>query len=321
ELIARIPLDEYRVFAQFRIERFLLPVTLITPTSSSLAQQVDHVFSDLRNHDITTAYYLLSENKSKTVADVVEEAAQGIIIEGTALDKTHEAEWLAQQLRNVKHFGASIDFIEEVYILPDIPSEIRRSTYACIIYSTQLPKEALNLCLFNSQSCESIFRNTRALSGAYSTTVNFTVYDFLRRAQKLTILNDIKSKELVETEKQLKFPVHHKHKHDNQFLSLQNLSDVESLDVEQTIRNSYEFAVKLIELLNISKVLKKYNVFKLDELGEFIGHHLRTKSKLADNSKMDNDNSSKIDSEFDLGDDNEDNKDEPSRTKNTRAGC
>ncbi|CAF0906486.1 unnamed protein product [Didymodactylos carnosus] len=245
ELIARIPLDEYRVFAQFRRERFLLPVTLITPTSSSLAQQVDHVFSDLRNHDITTAYYLLSENKSKTVADVVEEAAQGIIIEGTALDKTHEAEWLAQQLRNVKHFGASIDFIEEVYILPDIPSEIRWSTYACIIYST----------------------------------------------------------------------------HDNQFLSLQNLSDVESLDVEQTIRNSYEFAVKLIELLNISKVLKKYNVFKLDELGEFIGHHLRTKSKLADNSKMDNDNSSKIDSEFDLGDDNEDNKDEPSRTKNTRAGC
>ncbi|CAF1510942.1 unnamed protein product, partial [Didymodactylos carnosus] len=154
-----------------------------------------------------------------------------------------------------------------------------------LVQQQQLPREALNLYLCNSQSCESIFRNIRALSGAYSTIVNFTVYDFLRRAQKLTILNDIKSKELVETEKQLKFPVHHKHKYDNQFLSLQNLSDVESLDVQQTIRNSHELAVKLIEQLNISKVLKKHNVFKLDELSEFIGHYLRTKSKLADNSK------------------------------------
>ncbi|CAF0847771.1 unnamed protein product [Didymodactylos carnosus] len=97
----------------------------------------------------------------------------------------------------------------------------------------------------------------------------------------------------------------------NPLLSLQNLSNIETLNVEQTIRNSYELADKLIEQLNTSNVLKKHDVFELDELSGNIGHHLKTKSKLADNSKMDNDNSSAIDSEFDLGDDNDDDDDEP----------
>ncbi|CAF4450904.1 unnamed protein product, partial [Rotaria socialis] len=38
--------------------------------------------------------------------------------------------------------------------------------------------------------------NTRALSGIYSAIVNFTVHNFLRRAQRLSLLNDIKCKQL-----------------------------------------------------------------------------------------------------------------------------
>ncbi|CAF4498189.1 unnamed protein product [Rotaria socialis] len=38
--------------------------------------------------------------------------------------------------------------------------------------------------------------NTRALSGIYSAIVNFTAHNFLRRAQRLSLLNDIKCKQL-----------------------------------------------------------------------------------------------------------------------------
>ncbi|CAF4368509.1 unnamed protein product [Rotaria sp. Silwood2] len=49
------------------------------------------------------------KNKRKTVSDVVEEAAQGITIEGTKLGKPCEAEWLAEQLRAVKYFGNMVE--------------------------------------------------------------------------------------------------------------------------------------------------------------------------------------------------------------------
>jgi hypothetical protein len=61
-----------------------------------------------------------------------------------------------------------------------------------LVKQKKLPKEALNIYLFNSQSCESMFRNARSLSGTYSTIINFTVADFLNRSQKISILNRIK---------------------------------------------------------------------------------------------------------------------------------
>ena len=60
-----------------------------------------------------------------------------------------------------------------------------------LVQQKQLPKESLHIFLFNSQSCEGMFRNARSLSGAYSTIVNFTTHDFLRRATKLSLLNQI----------------------------------------------------------------------------------------------------------------------------------
>ncbi|CAF4542676.1 unnamed protein product, partial [Rotaria sp. Silwood2] len=56
-----------------------------------------------------------------------------------------------------------------------------------------LPKQALiNIHLFNSQGCESFFRDARSLSGSFSTMVNFTIRNFIRRSQKLSILNQFK---------------------------------------------------------------------------------------------------------------------------------
>ncbi|CAF1559695.1 unnamed protein product, partial [Didymodactylos carnosus] len=99
-----------------------------------------------------------------------------------------------------------------------------------LVKQNKLPKEVLSIYSFNSQSCESIFRNTRSLSGAYSTIINFTVHDFLRRAKKLLILNQIKCSEQSNDNGHLLFPVHHKHKKDNDLLTLQIDDDVEQLE-------------------------------------------------------------------------------------------
>ncbi len=62
-----------------------------------------------------------------------------------------------------------------------------------LVKQKYLPKQALNsVHLFNSQVCESLFRDARVLTGTFSSKVNFTVKNFLRRSQKLAILNQLK---------------------------------------------------------------------------------------------------------------------------------
>ena len=57
-----------------------------------------------------------------------------------------------------------------------------------------LPVESLQVFLFISQPYESTFRSARSMSGSFSSIVNFSTTQFLRRAQKLLVLNRIKSK-------------------------------------------------------------------------------------------------------------------------------
>jgi hypothetical protein len=168
-----------------------------------------------------------------------------------------------------------------------------------LVKQKKLPKESLNIYLFNSQSCEAMFRNARSLSGAYSTIVNFTTHDFLRRAAKLSLLNQIKCNELTnQSGGRILFPVHHKHKKDNDLFTIQNLDDVDYIDVEQTILESYDAAVKLIEKFGITILLEKHQIYKLDQLSKFIFNELKSKSKVSDNStrtmndENDDDNSS-----------------------------
>ncbi|CAF1557101.1 unnamed protein product [Adineta ricciae] len=56
-----------------------------------------------------------------------------------------------------------------------------------------LPEEALNISLFNSQICEQTFRAARSMSGPFSSVVNFSIYEFLHRVEKLAALQAIKS--------------------------------------------------------------------------------------------------------------------------------
>ncbi|CAF1561868.1 unnamed protein product, partial [Rotaria sp. Silwood1] len=127
-----------------------------------------------------------------------------------------------------------------------------------LVKQKQLPPQALNIPIFNSQACESIFRNTRALSGIYSTIVNFTVHDFLRRAQRLSLLNDIKCKQLHSgSVDKLVFPVHYKHRVERQSSFTHSQLEIDEIDIERVITDAYHHAVDMLEGLDILNLLEK----------------------------------------------------------------
>ncbi|CAF4591946.1 unnamed protein product, partial [Rotaria sp. Silwood2] len=120
--IKRVHFGKDRSNIHPREERFLLSVTLATSTCSSQQLQNENELVWLRTYGyITSAYWELElKDKNKTIADVVEEAADGIIKEGSAIGKLHEAQWISQQLVAVKDFGSNT----KVDSIKNFPSNI-----------------------------------------------------------------------------------------------------------------------------------------------------------------------------------------------------
>jgi len=181
-----------------------------------------------------------------------------------------------------------------------------------LVQQKQLPPQVLHIHTFSSQACESIFRNTRALSGIYSTIVNFTVHDFLRRAQRLSLLNDIKFKQLNdESVNNLVFPVHYKHRHDRQSLFTQSQAEIDQIDVERIIIEAYDEAVDMLSGLEILNLLKDKRILGLKLLSEYVFKQLNSNSKMYDYSSqlinMDHE-------EFEIADDDDDDDDDNDET-------
>jgi hypothetical protein len=120
--IKRVQLDKDRSHIHPREERFLLPVTLAMSTDPSEHSHNGNELDCLQKYGyITGTYWRLElQNTDKTIGDVVEEAADGIITEGSVIGKIHEAQWLSQQLMNVKDFGSNI----KANSIKSFPSEI-----------------------------------------------------------------------------------------------------------------------------------------------------------------------------------------------------
>ena len=192
-----------------------------------------------------------------------------------------------------------------------------------LVKQRHLPKEALNIFLFNSQSCESLFRNTRSLSGTYSSITNFSVLDFLRRSQKISLLNGIKCDQLSEEDniERLSFPAHHKHKRDSQLSSVQHFDDIDKLDIEKTISDAFDQALELTDRLGISELLSEHLLFDLHSLSKSVFQRMESGSKMYDRSTAeavnDSDEFSLDEEEYETVDENDDtdnvlvNEDEP----------
>ena len=63
-----------------------------------------------------------------------------------------------------------------------------------LVRQNELPRSALAIWKYSSQPCESIFRLTRSMSGSFSSVVNFTTDQFLKRASKLSVLNELENR-------------------------------------------------------------------------------------------------------------------------------
>ncbi|CAF2146013.1 unnamed protein product [Rotaria magnacalcarata] len=174
-----------------------------------------------------------------------------------------------------------------------------------LVKQKHLPKQALvNIHLFSSQPCESVFRDARSLSGSFSTMVNFTVNNFIRRAQKLSILNEIKYN---QSKNHLSFPVHHKHKQNDPLIYTDRLDEIDQLNVEQIILDAYDQAINIVKNSNMLEILNQNNITNLKNLSDFVFDCLRKSSKMYGYSSQTTiDNNEELESDDDGDDEDED---------------
>lgn len=135
----------------------------------------------------------------------------------------------------------------------------------------QIPNDILSIERFNSQSCENIFRSARAMSGVSSNVVNFTVADFLRRADKINAVQSIQTQyESPTSEISIRFPKHHKHAKDaNRRVTSFANSPVGRQDIEEIVKMAFNTAYHLIKLVIDEKKFQKTNCHTLEGLSKF----------------------------------------------------
>lgn len=158
------------------------------------------------------------------------------------------------------------------------------------VIQQKLPIDVLNTYLFSSQPCENVFRIARSLSGAYSSMTNFTVDAFIRRCEKISVINSMKSGHDANNRYRLKFPQHHKSSsrtNESLMRPMDKLHLTES-DVEKIIDSAFKKAQQNAKLVHISKTLSEYNVYSLPELSRFMKDRLSaTVSNVTDYTKCD----------------------------------
>ncbi|CAF1330411.1 unnamed protein product [Adineta steineri] len=128
------------------------------------------------------------------------------------------------------------------------------------------------------------------MSGTFSSNVIFTIAQFLRRAGKLSILQDIeRHHEHDESGCSLELPKHHKRRH-KKVASLNNHSQdfTDNLiqnTVQNTIFRAFDDAYKMLSVLDIDKTLKESHKSTLNEISTFVRVQIERKSHTTDYSE------------------------------------
>lgn len=147
-----------------------------------------------------------------------------------------------------------------------------------LVKQGDLPKRTLrDIHLYNSQPCESMFRDARSMSGSFSTMINFTVNNFIQRSRKLSILNQFK---YDRTNSDLCFPIYQKYKSADSSSPSYDSYDIERLDVEQIIRRAYDQAIEMVRPTGMLDVLKQKNLINFNDLNNFILNDLKKNSTM-----------------------------------------
>ena len=186
-----------------------------------------------------------------------------------------------------------------------------------LVIDGKLPIEALNTYLFTSQPCENMFRIARSLSGPYSSVTNFSVKSFLKRCEKITIINSLKTPEAQNEKYRLHFPQHHKseknaHGYATPVAGQQSLTYD---DLERIIGDAFASAKNYVELVKMEATLIRKNLYSLSDLSRYVKVRLsKSSSTLVDHIRDDGTVIEDYDSDAtnDTDDDNEENDDEDS---------
>ncbi|CAF3331070.1 unnamed protein product [Rotaria socialis] len=175
-----------------------------------------------------------------------------------------------------------------------------------LVIKKKLPIDALNTFGFNSQICENTFRIARSLSGSFSSITNFSVKSFMKRCEKISVVNSIKSHGSQMGQYSFQFPQHHKNDKETYDYSINNITELNltEYDIEKIISRAFESAKKYIAMVNMTQLLKNKNIDSLPELSQFIRTILsKGSSKIVDYTEDDDSNYDSDDDEFEDNDD------------------
>ncbi|CAF1583154.1 unnamed protein product, partial [Adineta steineri] len=149
----------------------------------------------------------------------------------------------------------SVD-IQDVFDLIELESKVEHNLIKCDVdpkdlINNKLPIDALNTFTFNSQICENTFRIARSLSGTFSSNTNFSVKSFLKRCEKISIINSIKNRGGQIGDYQFYFPQHHKNHKDTINYSIGHVNELNLTenDIEIIIKNAFEAAQKYVAMI------------------------------------------------------------------------
>jgi hypothetical protein len=179
-----------------------------------------------------------------------------------------------------------------------------------LIEQNILPESAADsVHLFSSQPCENIFRDTRSLSRVYSTRINFTMRQFLKRINKLNALTELKHFESINEYDKIIFPIHHKIKQVIvQTGSNTNNKDINfnTDDVETIILKAYQVAQQMAIYVGMSVDLIKNNLFSLQQSSKLAKELLKSNSLTESEILIIDDKNSDSEDDSDEDDDEED---------------
>ncbi|CAF3378113.1 unnamed protein product, partial [Rotaria sp. Silwood2] len=150
-----------------------------------------------------------------------------------------------------------------------------------LVSSGYLPVYALNVHLFSSQPCEATFRSARSLNGAFSSITNFSMFEFMSKIEKISILNKIKStEESTDATYSIKFPIHHQNRRDEPFTatSTQNSPPITITDIEKIVIKAYQQAELIMNELQLTETLKKNGLNDFKKLSSFVFQELNERS-------------------------------------------
>ncbi|CAF1501640.1 unnamed protein product [Adineta ricciae] len=148
-----------------------------------------------------------------------------------------------------------------------------------------LPKSVADtIHLFSSQHCENVFRDARSLSGIYSTRINFTIKQFLKRTDKINALTELKQYELNNQHDKISFPVHHKiRKHLLNTESNINETNINETNmnfhsnaIEETIFRAYEVAKEMAQNVRMDIDLIRSNLFDIEQSSQIAKNLLKS---------------------------------------------